>query len=201
VKRNSLHLIGRGDPGAAPPGAGPMPPVTAWQTELTPELVERLVEAGAIGAFKRQCALACGVKPDLLEWWLAEGMREDAEPLMQELSVRFQSCQQNASLELVEVVAKAAHAGEWEAAVTLLKLRDPLWRGSEKFLEPETAPPELSLQERRRQLVEELRQARLNPLGALADDLRAAGFDLPVAETESDGPLALLARGIPENPD
>lgn len=180
---------------------GPMVPVIGWRTELTRELVEMLVVAGSIGGYKRQCALACGVRPELLEFWLSEGMREDAEPLMQELSARFQGAVQNCTLGLVQIIRTAA-TYDWEAAMALLSRRDALWRGSEKWSEPETAPPATSLAERKRQLVDELREARLNPLGALADALREAGFPLQEPENPgSDGLHALLERGKPETPD
>lgn len=183
-------------------GIASLPVATVWHTELTRELLERLIVAARVGGFKKQTALACGVKPEVLEWWLSEGMRDDAEPLWQELSARFQSVQQNASLQLVEVVSRAAHAGEWEAAVMLLKLREPLWRGSEKFLEPETAPPALSLKDRFEQLKEELRAAALNPIGPLADAIREAGIPLPEPEKQESGELhALLERGKLENPE
>ncbi len=191
--------VGRFEP-EAPAGAGVegLSAVTGWVGELTRELLEELVEVAKLGGFKRQCALACGVRPELLEWWLTEGMREDAEPMQQELSARFQSAQQRATLGHVQTAQRASRNGEWEAAITLLKLRDPLWRGSEKFLEPETAPPAASLADRMKMLKEELREARLNPIGPLADALREAGFPLETPESsESDGPLALLARGIP----
>ncbi len=192
------------EPDATPPKApvGPMPAVTAWKDELTRELLEQLVVAAAVGGFKKQCALACGVKPATLEWWLSEGMREDAEPLWQELSARFQATVENASLGLVEAIRRAATAGEWQAAGFLLKQRDPLWRGSEKFTEPETAPSATSLAERKREFVEQLREARLNPLGGLADSLREAGFPLQEPERpESDELHALLSRGKLENPE
>lgn len=179
-----------------------LPQATGWQTELTRELVEQLIVAAKVGGFKKQAALACCVKPELLEWWLAEGMRDDADPLIQELSARFLSIQQRGSLHLVEVIDRAARAGEWEAAVTLLKLREPLWRGSEKFLEPDTAPPVTSLKDRLSQLKDELREARLNPIGPLADALREAGFPLAEPESPESGELhALLERGKLENPE
>lgn len=182
---------------------GPMPPVTGWRTELTRELLDQLVVAASIGGFKKQCALACGVRPADLEFWLSEGLREDADPLWQELSARFQAAAENGSLALMEAIRRAATAGgQWEAAAWLLKGREPLWRGSEKWQEPETAPPTSSLKDRQRQLIDELREARLNPFGALADALREAGFPLETPETPGSDELhALLSRGTDENPE
>ncbi len=178
---------------------GPMPVVSRWRDELDRELVELLCVAAEVGGFKKQSALACGVKPETLEWWLSEGMRSDAPELMQELSARFQSIQQNCTLGLVAVIRRAAMLGEWEAAFTMLKHRDPLWSGNEKSRESETAPPTSSLESRYSLLVEELKSAKENPTGDLARALRAAGLltEGPGTE-ESSGLHALLSAGKPE---
>lgn len=183
-------------------GVGPMPEVTGWKTELDRELLEQLVIAAKIGGFRKQCALACGVRPELLKFWLEEGMREDAEPLWQELSARFQGATNNTTLNLVAVIERAGRTGDWAASAFLLKGREPLWRGSERWEEAETAPPATSLKDRQRQLIDELREARLNPFGPLADALREAGFPLDAPERPESGELhALLSRGKGENPE
>lgn len=147
----------------------------AWNEELTQPLMEQLVAAARVGGFKATTALACGVRPELLEWWLDEGLRPDAPPLQRQLSARFLSIQESQNLQLVNVVRQAAEAGDWTAAFALLKHRDPLWRGSDKFVERQNAPPELSQAERYRMLVEQMR----NPSGELRRAMVEAGIPLP----------------------
>lgn len=179
---------------------GPMPEVTTWKTELTAELVDQLCVAARVGGFKKQSALACGVRPELLEWWLSEGMRIDAPPLMQELSARYQAIANNNTLALVDVIRRAAMCGEWEAAMVLLKHREPLWRGTDKYVENENAPPTTSLEERYIQLVEQLKEIKVNPQGDLARALKEAGY-LPDTALPEDNTQAhsLLTTGKKED--
>lgn len=114
--------------------------------------------AATVGGFKRHCALACGVKPELLEWWLSEGMRADGPAIMQELSVRFQGIQADWNQSLVAVIERAARNGRWEAALALLERRSPEWGG--KTAETETAPPKLPQEQRRAAFLAELRAPR-----------------------------------------
>ena len=157
-----------------PRAVGPMLEVRQWNSELTPELISALCAAAAIGGFKKQAAIACGVKPELLEWWLSEGMRDDAPVLMQELSARFLSTLENVNLGMVDVVRRAALGGEWPAALSMLKLREKLWSGNEKERETETAAPKSSLKHRFSQFVNELRNAAQDPTSDLARALREA---------------------------
>lgn len=137
----------------------PTEPATEWQTELTRPLLERLVACAATMAFRKHVSLACGVKPDLLEWWIAEGMRDDAPNMMMELSVRFQSAQAISNALIVNDVRRAAARGEWQAAVMLLSKRSPEWSGKLDVPEKDPAPPELSLRERQ----DVMKQALANP--------------------------------------
>lgn len=156
-----------------------------WRSELTQGLVDELIGAARVGGFKRSTAISCGVRPETLEWWLDEGMRADAPELQQQLSARFLSCQEGNTLRLVEVINRCALSGDWEAALALLKQRDPMWRGSDKFVERDNAPPELSQEQRYRMLVEQFK----DPQGDLARAMREAGIHvqgpaLPNGESE-----------------
>lgn len=177
----------------APPigTSGPMPEVLEWRKELTTELLEMLCVAARIGGFKRQTALACGVKPEMLEFWLSEGMREDGPALMRELSARYQQIQSNVTLGYLDIVNQSARSGCWEAALRLMQLRDPLWSGREKVMEAETSSPKTSLADRREAFLAELK----NPQGDLAKLLTEAGYPLPARETPESPELhALLER-------
>lgn len=141
-----------------------------FKEDLTRELLEQLVIAARIGGFRKQTALACRVRPEMLEYWITEGMRKDAPELMQELSARFQGVQGQQNLLLTAVISTAALRGDWQAAVTLLSKRDPQWAGKVDG-DVDLSPPEISQAERRKILVQELR----NPHGELAQAMLEAG--------------------------
>lgn len=156
----------------------------AWNETLTQDLINQIVSAARVGGTKRTTALACGVRPDQLEWWLDEGMRVDGPPLMQQLSARFLSTQEGANLALVEVVQHAARLGDWEAALALLERRDPFWRKSEKHIERDNAPAELSQSQKYDLLVASLG----SPKGDLRRAMVEAGHSVPEEEEESVDP-------------
>lgn len=141
-----------------------------WQTELTQPLVDQLVNNCANMPFKRHAALAACVLPELFEWWLSQGMRPDSPLLMVQLSVRVHCVYAQQNIAMINVVRMAALSGDWEAAVTLLARRFPEWNGKQEVYEKDTVAPELSLEERRLQMTETLR----NPQGDLAVALKAA---------------------------
>jgi hypothetical protein len=156
----------------------------SWNTELTKALADALCAAArATGAFKRHIALAHRVRPDMLEFWLTEGMRDDAPEELQDFSARFQATQSAVTLDLTKAVKDGALAGEWDeaqAAVVMLKLREPLWSGSSKVVEKETAPSELGLEGSYAALVGALKR----PDAMMARALREAG--LLAGEVEDD---------------
>lgn len=154
---------------------------TRWKDDLTRELLEQLIIAARIGGFRRQTAMACQVRPDQLEYWLEEGMREDAPELMRELSARFLGLQAQQNLILTGVVSNAAQRGDWQAAVTMLSKRDPQWSGK-MDMDKDLTPPERSQNERKALLVYSLK----NPTGELAAAMREAG--LLAAAPESPEP-------------
>jgi hypothetical protein len=159
-------------------------PDTRWKDELTRELLEQLVIAARIGGFRKQTAIACNVRPELLEYWLSEGMRPDAPILMQELSARFQGTQAQQNLMLTGIVSSAALRGDWQAAVTLLSKRDPQWSGKTDG-DNELSRPELSAAERHALLVVELRKSITNRESSLALALEEAGL-LPERSSASE---------------
>jgi hypothetical protein len=156
----------------------------AWKTELDRELIENLVSTASTLAFKKAIALANGVKPDLFEWWLAEGMREDAPELMQELSVRIHSVQALQNAVMVDEVRKAAARGDWQAAATLLRMRDQQWSGKMEQPEKDSVMPELSQTEKRKLMIEALK----NPKGDMAAAMKEA------LEDPNSGLLKLLEQ-------
>lgn len=161
------------DPTPPVPGLEQWPKESrTWHDELTRELVERLICVARVGGFKKHTAVACGVKPATLEWWLDEGLRPDADPLMAELSARFLSVQANQSLLLVDIVKRAALSGSWEAALNLLGRRHVEWNGKGDHGERDNTPAELSAAQRREMLVASLK----DPRGELAQALREAGL-------------------------
>lgn len=144
-----------------------------WREDLTQELVDTLCRAARYGAFKRPIAIVCGVRPELLEWWLDEGMRPDGPELMRQLSARFLSTLESANMELVVLVRHHAQH-DHKAAIDFLSRRDPLWNlgsNKERTLERDNAPPETSLSERYRMLVESLKR----PVGEMRRALAEAG--------------------------
>lgn len=160
----------------------PRTEVVRWRTELTDELCAVLINAARSGGFKKQIALACGVPPKLFHWWLSEGMRGDAPALFQRLSVGVERAINRRALQWADTLGKAAEEGDWTAAASLLKLRDPLWSGKEE--EPSTSEPETSLQGRYEQLVESLRRPTAELLKAMVE----AGLSPPISSPVSDEP-------------
>lgn len=150
----------------------------AWKDELTQEVLDQLVAVSKIGGFRRQTALACNVKPEVLKSWLEEGMRADGSRLCQELSVRFQASQAQLSLMLVGTVSSAALRGDWQAAIAMLEKRELEWAGEVK--DSDLTPPELSEDQRKQMLVGGLKK----PKGALREALIEAGYDVPELEEE-----------------
>ncbi len=156
-----------------------------WKTELDRELLEQLMCVARIGGFRRATALACFVRPDTLKSWLEEGMRSDAPPLMRELSVRFQAIQSQLNLLLVGTVTGAAQRGDWMAAVAMLEKRETEWAG---VPEVDLQPPELSLSEREKLLVDELKNQN-SPLARL---VKKCGYvPAPVASEPEREPVVV----------
>lgn len=163
-------------------GSAPKPPIDAtgivlslapaveWRDVLTRVLLEQLVACSRIGGFRKQTALACYVKPTVLESWLSEGMRADGSELCRELSVRFQANRNGLGLVLVGVVSAAAQAGDWQAAMKLLEKMEPEWAGTAK--DADLCPPDLSNEQKKQMLVDALR----NPIGDLREALVTAGL-------------------------
>lgn len=154
-----------------------------WKTELTRELLEQLVVCSKVGGFRKQTAIACGVRPDILEAWISEGMRADAPAMYRELAVRFQASRAQLNLILVGCVARAAQMGDWQAAIAMLSKTDPDWKGETK--DSDLSPPELSVEQRKQALVEALRSRS----GDLDQALTEAGYPaLPKPDDPTTGP-------------
>jgi hypothetical protein len=147
----------------------------AWRSELTVELIDELVAAGMAGALKVDVALSCCVPPDLFEVWLDEGMRYDAPALMRELSVRFLCSRKRVSIALSERVLNAALNGDNKLALELLERQNAHWGKDPDRKERDNCAPELSIDVRKRLLVESMRK----PRGELREVLIEAGYAVP----------------------
>lgn len=91
---------------------------------LTPELVERLIEAAKSGLFKEACARCVGVKAEDLDTWLTMGLSPEAVEPYRTFARVFVAQEEGQQLPHINAI-KAAAAVDWRAAVTWLQMRHP----------------------------------------------------------------------------
>lgn len=156
--------------------------IHSWRDDLDQDLIEDLCAAAGSMAYKKHVALACGVRPPLFEFWLNEGMRSDAPLLMQQLSCRFHMVQAFQSEQATRRISQAGARGDWNADAWLLSHRHPEWAQKKESsvadlgIETESAPPALSMKDRRAHSVAALKEAQRTGKGDLADIMRDAGL-------------------------
>lgn len=164
--------------------------IHSWRTELDQELIELILKASACLAFKKHVALSCCVKPSLFEFWLNEGMRDDAPPMMQQLSCRFHALQAFQTGQSLFRIQQAGARGDWNADAWLVSHRLPEWANKKESstpdlgIESEAAPPQLSIEQREAQMIQALKEAQRTGQGKLADALRKAGILEPKKVSE-----------------
>jgi len=97
------------------------------RTRLTPDVAERIVALVRDGAPLSVAAVGAGV-PERTFWeWMSRGEGRDPQrpvtPLYAEFAQRVRQAEAEVHAKTVEVVYRAATAGEWRAAIAMLRLR------------------------------------------------------------------------------
>lgn len=152
-----------------------------WRTDLDQELIEQVCNVAATTAFKKHVALACGVRPDLFEFWLNNGMRPDAPPLQQQLSCRFHMIQAFQTSQSLARIQAAGARGDWNADAWIISHRLPEWANRKESstpdlgIESDCAPPALSVEQREAQMIQAMVEAKRTGEGKLAEAMRKAG--------------------------
>lgn len=163
-----------------------------WEEDLTLELAKRLIACSQFGGTRADVALACGVRPALFEYWLEEGMHEDADSIMHFLSRGVVQAKARVKLQMMSCVLENALGGDWAAAARYLEATDPNWskqKGKTFQPEKELQKSELSPQEKMRLLGHLLK----NPKGELAEVINNAGLK-PLDKRTDEELEAELAR-------
>ena len=93
-----------------------MPRKTGRPTLRSPEVIKAILTSLSIGNTRADSSLAAGVNPSTLRDWCHQ------DPA---LSASVEKAEAEARQRMVGVVAKAAVAGNWTAAMTFLERRDP----------------------------------------------------------------------------
>ncbi len=104
------------EPGSSATGGRP--------TSLTPGIQEKVLQALAVGNYRKQAAAYAGIDDSTLRRWLARGRNHHDAPYasFRKAALEAESRSQIASLG---VIAKAARDGDWKAAAWLLERRVP----------------------------------------------------------------------------
>jgi hypothetical protein len=147
--------------------------VREWRTELTSELIEEFVALAPSLARKEHIALALSVPATLFKWWVREGKRADAPPLMRELSARYNAARAQRIVSVSGAAAMNALINPDMAESVLRRVEGP-------DPEPDDDAPEQSLESRKDQMREALR----DPSPELVQVLEQA--------LEGDSPLRAL---------
>lgn len=100
------------------------------QHGLTPELADELCAAAEDLPDPLQAALACGVAPHTLLWWLRTGVAPNAPEPFLTFARRFFSADARALRKNTKAVEKALDEGE--AAVAMARLAYTKWRHGDK---------------------------------------------------------------------
>ncbi len=105
----------------------------ARPTKLTPEVHNEIVNAIAIGATYKNAVGAAGIDYQTFLNWLEIGRKvQDGElsktkkrKIYFEFFVSVEKAKHKAFLGYTKTIAKAANSGDWRAAESFLKRRDP----------------------------------------------------------------------------
>lgn len=97
----------------------------ARPTKLNKETHDAIVNALKIGATRKDAAGAAGVNYVTFLDWLEKGDKAKKGSALSEFSYSVKQAEHHARLVYTQVIAKAASAGDWRAAMEYLKRRDP----------------------------------------------------------------------------
>ena len=95
----------------------------ARPTKLTPEASEAIVKALAIGGTRKDAAGAAGVVYTTFLDWMEAGEKAKSG-MFHEFYNACTKTEHAARLKYTSVIAQAANAGDWRAAMEYLKRRD-----------------------------------------------------------------------------
>lgn len=121
-------------------------------TKLTKELTDRIVLAIQAGNYAKVAAQLCGIGESTYYAWLAEGRKEDADPLFVEFLESVEQAEAAAEVEAVALIRQSARNGNTRDAQWLLERKHAeRWGRNDKITQEITGvnggPIELSVEE------------------------------------------------------